>query len=127
LALKFGGAQEEREVDAVERNPLQGSLPDAEALTRNADSIRSLQRRFIGDAIEIGRLLSDSKRRLSHGEWLPWLAREFSWSERTARNFISAYEFVRVKSAKISDLRLGVSSLYLLAAPSTPEEAAQRF
>jgi len=68
-------------------------------------------------------LLVDSKRRLPHGEWLPWLVREFHWSERTARNLISAYQFVKSKSAKVADLRLDVSSLYLLAAPSTPQEA----
>ena len=44
-------------------------------------------------------------------------------SERTARNFISAYDFVRSTSATVADLRISIGSLYLLAARSTPEEA----
>jgi hypothetical protein len=91
-------------------------------LAENAASIRKLGMRVIGDVIEIGRRLSNCKRLLGHGNWLPWLADEFRWSERTARNFIRAYEFAQANSAKISDLAIGVSSLYLLAAPSTPEE-----
>jgi hypothetical protein len=42
---------------------------------------------------------------------------------RTARNFLNAYEFARSKSANISDLAIDISSVYLLAALSTPEEA----
>jgi hypothetical protein len=90
-------------------------------LAENAASIRQLSRRVIGDVIEIGRRLSDCKRIQEHGKWLPWLEHEFSWSERTARNFMSAYEFSRSKSANIADLGIEVSSLYLMAAPSTAE------
>jgi Protein of unknown function (DUF3102) len=101
----------------------QEQTSQATVLADNAASIRQLSKRVIGDVIEIGHRLSDCKRLLGHGSWLPWLEREFSWSERTARNFISAYEFAQSKSANIADLGIDVSSLYLLAAPSTPEKA----
>jgi hypothetical protein len=91
-------------------------------LAENAASIRKLGTRVIGDVIEIGRRLSDCKRLVGHGNWLPWLKDEFRWSERTARNFIRAYEFAQANATKIADLAIDVSSLYLLAAPSTPEE-----
>jgi Protein of unknown function (DUF3102) len=102
------------------------SLPDEEqphaaVLAENADSIRNLSKRVIADVIEIGGRLSECKKLLPHGSWLPWLEREFRWGERTARNFISAFELS--KSANIADLAIGVSSVYLLAAPSTPEQA----
>jgi hypothetical protein len=74
--------------------------------------------------IEIGCRLAACKAELGHGNWLPWLDREFGWSDRTALNFMRVYEMV-TKSEKFSDLSLPVSSLYLLAAPSTPEEARQ--
>jgi len=51
----------------------------------------------------------------------PWLDREFGWKERTAQNFIQVFE--ASKSVNFTDLDLPVSSLYLLAAPSTPETA----
>jgi hypothetical protein len=51
-----------------------------EMLTKNADLVRQLRRRVIGDVIEIGRLLSECKALLGHGNWLPWLNDEFSWS-----------------------------------------------
>ena len=96
---------------------------DAAFLSESAATIRQLQKRVVSDVIEIGRLLGDCKSRLGHGHWLPWLKREFTWSERTARNFISAYEFARSRSANVADLGIEVSSLYLLAAPSTPQAA----
>ena len=51
------------------------------------------------------------------------MEREFGWKERTAQNFMSVYEMAQSKSANFADLSLPVSSLYMLAAPSTPEEA----
>ena len=102
--------------------------PQAQAdqvLTEHADSIRKLGSRVIADAIEIGRRLSECKQIVGHGNWLPWLKREFRWSERTARNFISVYEFVRRKSANLADLAIDISSVYLLAAPSAPEHARE--
>jgi len=90
-------------------------------LIEHASAIRSLGKRVVADVIEIGRRLSDAKRICGHGNWLPWLEREFGWDERTAQRFISVYELAG-KSDNLSDLNLPVSSLYLLAAPSTPEQ-----
>jgi hypothetical protein len=103
--------------------PSQGETSNATFLSESAATIRRLQKRAVGDVIEMGRLLCACKVRLGHGHWLPWLEREFSWSERTARNFISAYEFARLQSANVADLGIEVSSLYVLASPSTPEAA----
>src|SRR5262249_172303 len=56
-----------------------------------------------------------------HGNWLPWLNREFGWTDDTALNFMRVYELS--KSRNFRDLSLPLSALYLLAAPSTPQEA----
>jgi hypothetical protein len=103
--------------------PSEDEASQATVLAENAVAIRKLTARLIDDAIEIGRRLSDCKKRLGHGNWLPWLEREFGWSERTARNCIGAYELTQSESANFADLRMTISSLYLLAAPSTPEKA----
>ena len=95
----------------------------ATVLAEIAAAIRELTKHVIGDVIEIGRRLSDCRKLLGYGNWLSWLDREFSWSERSARNFINCYEFAQSISANFADLGIDVSSLYLLAAPSTPEKA----
>ena len=100
------------------------SVPAETILAQNAEVIRTLGKRVIADVIEIGRRLSESKKLGGHGNWLSWLETEFGWDERTARRYISVHELAG-KSDNLSDLEIGVSSLYLLAAPSTPEEVRQ--
>jgi hypothetical protein len=57
-------------------------------LTERAGQIRSLGKRVITDVIEIGRLLAECKEHCGHGNWLPWLDREFGWSADAAERFI---------------------------------------
>jgi hypothetical protein len=71
--------------------------------------------------IEIGRRLTDAKAPCGHGNWLPWLEREFGWSDSTALRYMQAHQSATDKSVTVTDLSL--KSLYLLAAPSTPEAA----
>jgi Protein of unknown function (DUF3102) len=68
--------------------------------------------------IEIGRELIAAKAEAAHGEWLPWLDREFGWSERTARNFMQVAD--AFKSASVADftgLSIDATALYALSAP----------
>jgi hypothetical protein len=74
---------------------------------------------MVADAIEIGQRLIDAKRLCGHGNWLPWLDREFGWSDDTAINYMRVAELA--KSRNIRDLNVPVSGLYLLARPSTPQ------
>jgi hypothetical protein len=67
--------------------------------------------------------LTEAKEIVGHGHFGSWLEQEFGWTDRTARNFISVYELSESKSENFSDLNLPVSGLYLLAAPTTPEQA----
>src|SRR5262245_43428719 len=50
---------------------------DNPALIEHATEIRRLGKRVIEDVIEIGRRLIACKAMLDHGQWLPWLDREF--------------------------------------------------
>lgn len=89
-------------------------------LEQHAKKIRTLAKRAAKDITEIGRRLTECKK-IGHGSWLPWLDHEFGWSEDTARNFMRVYELS--KSRNFQDLSIGVSTLYLLAAASTPPQA----
>jgi hypothetical protein len=87
-------------------------------LAEHAIEIHRLGKRAV---IEIGRRLTECKRICGHGNWLPWLAREFGWSGSTALRYMRVYEMS--KSVTVTDLGVPFKSLYLLAAPSTPETA----
>src|SRR5262252_856838 len=108
-------------------NSLPASPDDNPALAEHANAIRALRSRIVCDVAEIGGRLIEVKRLVGHGHWLPWLDREFGWNEQTALNFMRVHEFVEglSNSKTILDLvlTLPVSSVYLLAAPSTPQEA----
>jgi hypothetical protein len=99
------------------------AIPTTIILAQHAEVIRALGKRMIGDVIEIGRRLVDAKKICDHGEWLPWLEREFGWSDDTALNFMRVYEMD--KSRTVRDLDLPMRALYRLAAPSTPEPVRQ--
>lgn len=94
-------------------------------LAEHAAVIRALGKRVVADIIEIGRRLTDAKRIAGHGNWLPWLEREFGWTEMTAQRFMQVHDNLALKSNKLLDLELPISGLYLLAAPSTPDEARE--
>jgi Protein of unknown function (DUF3102) len=103
------------------------TAPTDLALVEHANAIRALRSRIVSDVAEIGRRLIEVKKIVGHGNWLPWLDREFGWTDHTALNFMRVHEFVvgLSNSKTVSDLvlTLPVSSVYLLAAPSTPPEA----
>jgi hypothetical protein len=94
------------------------------ALTKHAEAIRSLGKRVVADVIKIGEHLTEAKEICGHGNWLPWLDREFAWKERSARNFMRVFELS--KSATVADLDIPVRALYLLAAPSTPTPVVEK-
>jgi hypothetical protein len=97
------------------------SAASAAALRDTAERIRQRLKRQIEDIVHIGRDLIAVKEALPHGQFTKWLAAEFSWNERTARNYMNVAVAFGGKKEIIADLR--PSHLYRLAAPSTPPEA----
>jgi Protein of unknown function (DUF3102) len=95
--------------------------PAAE-VAEHAEVIRTLGKRVVADVIEIDRRLTEAKALAGHGRWLPWLEREFGWSDDTACKYMRVHAMVS-KSELGSDLDLPLNALYLLARPSTPESA----
>ena len=75
--------------------------------TTNIDRIRTLAgelaqlgKSALEKAIEAGSLLKECKAGLEHGQWLPWLKSNFSFTDRTARG-------VRRHPSPISKLERG--------------------
>jgi hypothetical protein len=106
---------------------LPSALEDPE-IARHAAEIRRLGRRIADDLIEIGRHLTEVKKKL-RGRYLDWLDREFAWSEDTARRYVRLYELSQdLGFRKLRNLLLPASSLFLLArvTPEQRDEVAER-
>ncbi len=96
-------------------------LPEREAreIREAAFEIRGLLKRSAQDIVTIGQKLTETKAKLKHGEFIPWIEAEFKMTDQTARNFMRVAERFSGKSKMILDLP--PTALYELAAPSTPE------
>src|SRR5581483_7511198 len=90
-----------------------------------AERIRDKLRTTVEHIVHIGSDLTKAKAVLGHGRFGRWLRAEFTWSERTADNFMAVAEQFGPISEIIADLTLQPTALYLLAAPSVPDEARQ--
>ena len=84
--------------------------------------IKALVSRSATDIIAIGEKLIQVKQKLGHGRFGAWLKAEFDWSQDTAERFMNV-------AKRLPNIPHGAEfeakALYLLAAPSTPEEALQ--
>jgi len=98
---------------------------DNPILAEHAAEIRRRGKRVVADVIEIGRRLTEAKKIAGPGNWLPWLDREFGWSEDTAERFIRLAALAN-EIPQVAEYDIPISGLYLLAAPSTPEQAREQ-
>lgn len=72
--------------------------------------------------IVAGERLAGVRDMLPHGQWGPWLATEFNWSESTARRYIAVAErFSGANRSRVAGF--SAQALYLLASDETPEAA----
>ncbi|MCH9053459.1 MAG: hypothetical protein IIA72_20775 [Proteobacteria bacterium] len=85
-----------------------------------AERIRERIRRTTTDIIATGHDLLGVKSKLDHGAFHSWIETEFGINARTAQNYMRAATWAEGKSELVS--HLPPSTVYLLAAPSTPEE-----
>jgi len=95
-------------------------------LDEHVPVIRRNAKRIIDDAFDIGRRLAEVKGLLGRATFLPWLEREFKWSEDTAERLIALHVLQR-RIPEVADVSLPITGLYLLAAPSTPPGMAEAF
>lgn len=96
----------------------------ADRLRSIAANIKNRQNRMLESVLDTGAELIEVKTKLGHGTFLVWIGAEFGWSERTARNYMRTAEVFGSKSAIVSDLP--ISTIYKLAAPSTPADVRDK-
>lgn len=90
---------------------------------QRATEIKDLLRTTAENIVRIGEKLVEVRGRLPSGQFNDWIEYEFSWSRRSAYNFINVYERFGGERANFAQLNIATSALYQLAAPSTPAEA----
>jgi hypothetical protein len=78
---------------------------EIEDITQKIKKIRGQE---LKARVEIGLELSRAKNFLGHGRFLPWVRREFSWSTRTATDYMNLAPY-EGKTAKFADLDLGTA------------------
>lgn len=89
-----------------------------------AARVRERAQQQIASIIETGRDLAGIKEKLGHGQFGEWLLAEFDMNERTAQRYMSAATAFHGKTDIVS--YLPPSTIYALAAPSTPEPVRQQ-
>jgi hypothetical protein len=121
MIIKF---EKDKPVKSATSAPRVGESSDSTFLAERAAAILALGKRVVRDVIEIGRLLAEVRDRPGMSrKFEPWL-REVGLSRSSADNFMHAYKLSISPTVGQIDLEpLDLASLYLLAAPSTPQEA----
>ncbi|EAZ91258.1 DUF3102 domain-containing protein [Crocosphaera chwakensis] len=82
--------------------------------------IRNRLRRCAQDIYIIGDHLCKIKQQLKHGQFRTWLKAEFDWSVSAANKFMQVSQQFQLND--LETVEISPSALYILAAPSTPEE-----
>ncbi len=93
------------------------------AIQQTTTEIKTLVHKTTRDILDIGARLIDVKAKLGHGNFTQWLDTEFGWSPKTAQNIMNVARTFH--SNEIVGLKFDTSALYLLAAPSTSENARE--
>jgi len=97
--------------------------PTREFVEQRTEEIKVLVRRTAEDIWHIGQKLIEVKERLGHGNFGAWLDAEFGWTDKTARRMMGVSRHFKMDN--LSDLEIAPSALYILAAPSTPDNARE--
>ena len=94
----------------------------ADFLLQETKEIKSLMKRTVEGIIETGERLQRVKQRLQHGEFMTWVENEIKCHYSTALHFMRVWETFGEQKEQIADVGINVSVLYLLSAPSMPEQ-----
>lgn len=84
-----------------------------------ASEIRSRHKRQLDDMLAIGRLASEAKSLLPHGDFTAWVEQTLLLSPTLIRGYMRVYGRFQSKAANFAVL--GVSSLLLLASPAVSD------
>lgn len=120
LNLSIAAKEEPKEVLRFDYSQIEDE-ESRNALMGAALAIKPLLRRAAGDIVQIGLHLIEVKNESVPGGFMAWVDAEFEMTYRTAKRFMEVAERLGDRIDNLSTLP--VSALYMLARPSTPDEA----
>jgi hypothetical protein len=91
----------------------------AKQINETHASVLSSVRASLDHAIECGRLLTEARDQVEHGDWLPWIQANFAGSEQSARAYARIFEHraeISANRQRAGDLSIR-GALKLIAAP----------
>lgn len=94
----------------------------AEELNRLHGDIEGKMRSTVHDAIRAGEILSNVKDKLKHGDFITWVEINCKFSDRTARRYLSLYEY-RSKTASVSNLQEAYKQVETMEAQAKQSES----
>ena len=97
-------------------------LTTANFLLQETKEIKNLMKRTVEGIIETGERLHRVKARLQYGEFMTWVESEIKCHYSTALHFMRVWETFGQQKEQIANVGINVSVLYLLSAPSMPEQ-----
>jgi hypothetical protein len=77
--------------------------------------------------LQAGNLLAEAKRRLPHGQYLPWVQQACKLKPQYAQKLIQAAEFVNAAHERYLSEVTDANTLFLLSADTTTEEVREWF
>jgi hypothetical protein len=101
----------------------EASRAELQQITAN---VKNAIRRHFAVAVEIGESLLRAKEIAGHGNFLPWLAAEFRWSERVAQDYMAFAKHFQGKSASFADLNLSTARALIKAPAEVRDEIMAR-
>ena len=96
---------------------------DIQFVKQTTREVNLLLERSTGDIIAIGQKLIEMKNRLGHGHWRAWLQTQWPLDISLANRWMN----VARKCGRFPHLEIPRSTLYLLAANSTPDTLREEF
>jgi hypothetical protein len=105
-----------------------GEVPEAnrDELNQLTAGIKNAIRQHFAAIVEIGESLLRAKEIAGHGNFLPWLAAEFRWSERAAQDYMAIAKHFQGKSASFADLNLSTARALIKAPVEVRDEIMAR-
>jgi hypothetical protein len=101
-----------------------GEAANEEFLAEAERQIRGYGKMVITGIVEIGRNLVEVREHFTEGDgrYTAFVTRRLGWSMMSAQRFVQVHKLFLAQQIVASDLTIAASSLYRIAAPSTPPD-----
>lgn len=110
------------QVNLCNVSPLR-QITDEEYLDQTKGEIRGYSRLVVTGIINIGKKLAEAKAQVGHGKYQKFVREQLGFTDSAVLRFVQSFEFSKTPTlVDLESVQIDASALYLLAAPSIPDE-----